>query len=762
MTTSRLASLLVQDGLVAPKQMADAFQRQVIYGGTLDTILLEMNAINEPQLISALGRSSALPTAESLPNVERLQASGTLGWFPLALAEKFRAIPLSVEGQVVRVLTTDPADRRALDELGLQIGRAVEAVISPEHRFITALSLVYDTVVPARFQSLQARLARRAAQAGGEAAPVAARAPVAAPAPVAAAASPRSVITDFPVAGAPVHPLDEQQTPRLTTRELDAPMPVHREIAGRELASAKLASPAPSAPASPPLPSPDPLGAGAAIEAIDAATDRDEIFVALCRGARSRGDYVALFTVHADTMVGRIGLADTWIEHDRLATLSLPLDAPSPFRTVSVGQAAFVGRVGEEVASRELLEAIGRRPPLLAMILPIILRERTVALLYIDASGKALPQATMAELSTETAAAVRAFQRLILSAKSKDYRAASTATAAKIGAGALPAVTVEAAGGWRNAGGDDAGRLAAPSPPSEGRLADTARHLVSPAPSRDTSTLFASVERGDEHARISSDQLVELGARGAELTVARLPGPLRIDRTSYRGPTPPLAEHGPLLALTARFGELAVPFLMQRLGEANPELRFYTTLALGELGRESQLHLVGARLFDHDASVRKVAVDVLTRLPPSEPRTSIIEQLRGELPGPEVDRQRMATDALGALGDPPSVPRLIELVKHDDNALQAAARRALIAITKQDFGTSRWRWRSWWDRHKSEPRVEWMFEGLAHSEELVRGSAHDELRQLFPDQFGYQRDAPKRDREEARKKWLEWYRARRG
>ena len=40
--TSRLASLLTQDGKVPARRMADAFQRQVIFGGTLDTILLEM------------------------------------------------------------------------------------------------------------------------------------------------------------------------------------------------------------------------------------------------------------------------------------------------------------------------------------------------------------------------------------------------------------------------------------------------------------------------------------------------------------------------------------------------------------------------------------------------------------------------------------------------------------------------------------------------------------------------------------------------
>src|SRR5207253_4451822 len=130
-----------------------------------------------------------------------------------------------------------------------------------------------------------------------------------------------------------------------------------------------------------------------------------------------------------------------------------------------------------------------------------------------------------------------------------------------------------------------------------------------------------------------------------------------------------------------------------------------------------------------------------------------------ELPGPDEMRQRFAAEALGALRDVPAVPRLIELIKHSDAAVASGARKALIEITKQDFGTSRWRWRSWWERHRDEPRVEWMLEGLAHAEAEVRLSASEELRGLSNDEyFGYAFDGPKREREDARKKWIDWLR----
>src|SRR5512134_3767373 len=61
--SSRLSSLLVRDGLVGVKRMEKAFQRQVIYGGGLDTILLEMNVLSEERLGQYLALASGLPPA---------------------------------------------------------------------------------------------------------------------------------------------------------------------------------------------------------------------------------------------------------------------------------------------------------------------------------------------------------------------------------------------------------------------------------------------------------------------------------------------------------------------------------------------------------------------------------------------------------------------------------------------------------------------------------------------------------------------------
>src|SRR3954454_9396530 len=102
--TSRLASLLVQDGLVSAKKMAEAFQRQVIYGGTLDTILLEMDIIDEPTLLDALGRASSLPIAGDLPSLDQLRAAEVTRSMPHAMSERYRAVPVALDGNLLRLL----------------------------------------------------------------------------------------------------------------------------------------------------------------------------------------------------------------------------------------------------------------------------------------------------------------------------------------------------------------------------------------------------------------------------------------------------------------------------------------------------------------------------------------------------------------------------------------------------------------------------------------------------------------------------------
>jgi len=104
------------------------------------------------------------------------------------------------------------------------------------------------------------------------------------------------------------------------------------------------------------------------------------------------------------------------------------------------------------------------------------------------------------------------------------------------------------------------------------------------------------------------------------------------------------------------------------------------------------------------------------------------------------------------------VPILINLVESKDRELSTAAREALIEITKQDFGKRERRWRAWLAEHGDEPRIEWLFTGLGHRLPEIRFSSSEELWKITGDYFGYNYEAPKRERDEARDRWRNWWR----
>src|SRR5688572_15149973 len=149
---SRLSSLLVRDGLVGVKRMEKAFQRQVIYGGSLDTILLEMGLVPDERLTQYLSLASGLPPA-SRAECNTFDAEAVRR-MPEDVAHKFRVVPLALENDALRVLVADPVDMRGLEELADEIDLAIQPLIVPEYRWHVVYARAYGSQAPARFTTL--------------------------------------------------------------------------------------------------------------------------------------------------------------------------------------------------------------------------------------------------------------------------------------------------------------------------------------------------------------------------------------------------------------------------------------------------------------------------------------------------------------------------------------------------------------------------------------------------------------------------------
>jgi hypothetical protein len=131
------------------------------------------------------------------------------------------------------------------------------------------------------------------------------------------------------------------------------------------------------------------------------------------------------------------------------------------------------------------------------------------------------------------------------------------------------------------------------------------------------------------------------------------------------------------------------------------------------------------------------------------------DKLQGDLKGAP-ERAVLAAGALGELRDAQAVPALIDALDGAPSLARTAA-RALVEIAQQDFGQSRKKWLAWWEQHKKTDRVAWLLEGLSHRSPEIRFASSEELRLITGEYFGYHFDLPKREREEARERWQQWW-----
>lgn len=622
------------------------------------------------------------------------------------------------------------------------------------------------------------------------------------------------------------------------------------------------------------------LSLEAARELVAVAADRDAIFEALCRGARSRARFACVLTIHGEVAFGRVALEDTWLDRQLVGRVSVPLDRPSVFRHAAKSRQQHVGMLGDPAVTNDPLRALGRRPPIPGAVLPILLRGRPVALLYLDDDGRELGDALAAELQPLLSEVGQAFHRLVQQSKTGGLggiadlddgaspqevsdtgtsawrprsqvapapavpaatqttaepttttAAPSTAPSAAPAAEVKAAPTVEPAvpvaaseqptvplrvdrekkAAAQNKAqpaekGDAANKPSAPLPataqavsgkpeksekteaspkttgkhgkgssksPPSSSVSPTARKDSGKDASKDASkdakatptredwaALIERTSGGDDAAQ----QALLAGDEAAvQAVVAALPGPLRSQSKSAIGDQQTAQAsllHSPLLSLVLRMGGRAVAPLIARLKQKDTptRARFFIVQLLSEIPVSAALEPLFDSLYDSDEEVRAAAAAALRNFPPSQALSALRARLRDALDSHSDPKRLAATvDALGELRDTVAVQTIIELLDATDPMVADAAGRALQAITKQDFGRSRYRWSGWWRRHQYEPRLQWLLSGLCHDSAMIRSSAQDELFEMSGDVVGYRFDQPSRERESAAKQWASWW-----
>jgi hypothetical protein len=133
---SILARILKDRGIVSEKQLQEAIQHQVLYGGRLGTSLYELGMVTEERLQDALARAHGL--APGSPDYQRIDPAA-LALVPRSLAARHKVCPYALKGKTLFLLMVDPGNHTTLAQVGFSLGYIVKPMVVPEFRMIQLL-----------------------------------------------------------------------------------------------------------------------------------------------------------------------------------------------------------------------------------------------------------------------------------------------------------------------------------------------------------------------------------------------------------------------------------------------------------------------------------------------------------------------------------------------------------------------------------------------------------------------------------------------
>jgi len=384
----RLVQYLLDEGRVTPDQIAEARRTQGFFGGQIGSHILKLGFVDEVSLGAALSQVTGVRYASG----DRLRnaSENALTSLDPRTAERLRACPFERDRHTVRIAMLNPRDAVAIAEIRSATGCEVEPWVTCEYRLYQALERHYRvnagrpraiTLAPPLPHDRAARRSRRGSDD---------RVPI--ENDVLSGPGPDGCSLDAEV-GYDEHVVTRRGSP--LDDVLDAIESVDADR--RDIVT--------------PI---DPL------EKLDnvlvAAEDRGRIAAAvleLCAGHAARSALFAVGKAGLRVIAGR-GRA---FETQRLGALTIPAERSTVLGAVLESRDLFFGVVPPDPANRDLYTALGVRLPSMAMVLPILVKSRIAALLYLDDEGRPMRRPDIALMRRVAGKAGVAFEVLLLRGK---------------------------------------------------------------------------------------------------------------------------------------------------------------------------------------------------------------------------------------------------------------------------------------------------------------------------------------------------------
>ncbi len=309
-----------------------------------------------------------------------------------------------------------------------------------------------------------------------------------------------------------------------------------------------------------------------------------------------------------------------------------------------------------------------------------------------------------------------------------------------------------------NADSEPAGRRWAPAPPPGAREGSLPTVIVDVGD--DVEQLVAALRDAGPEDEMLILPLLAVGEAALPALAREFPGNLWFDRNEPHARIPAGRDVSPIARTFVAFGQRSVPYLIPLLDDEDADIRYYATVLASEFVQPDLVQPIGRRLFDPDPGARSCAYRALSVLYACEVEfMQLMERLRASArDGRKLQPQVTSIEALGRLRDADSSEFLVSLLESQEGEVVRAAHASLVRLSCQDFGTHKKKWTVWFDKRSAQHRVEWLIDGLMHSDERLRRRASNELKHLTQEYFGYEPGLSKKEREAAQEKYRIWWR----
>ena len=323
-----LAQLLLSTGLVTAEALQEALQRQVVFGGSLDTNLLEIGTQSETDVLAALSQALGAP-AVGREQIDQIGAHMSR-LFPLVFAETYHLVPYRLVEQDFWVLLNSVPDPQLLERIAERLQLRPKPLVTTEVRLHYAMHQLYRTALLPRFVTLLQKLDNTLPK----------RAPSSSP-------SGGEHVLSWGLSSGHIAPARARGD---------------RGRGGLDIKGL--------------------------LARLESASDRDSIVEILLGAALAVFDYAALFSVQGGTVRGWRGT--TTEATQRLVRLSLSVELPSVFQTIYATGGHYLGPLPQNSVNAQLLSDMGRVAPRAALLAPISVGGKIAAILWADNGATAV------------------------------------------------------------------------------------------------------------------------------------------------------------------------------------------------------------------------------------------------------------------------------------------------------------------------------------------------------------------------------------